>query len=101
MATDDERWASQVGPVLTETDVATLVGIPVEALVHDDRYVRLVDRHGNRQYPVVQFDGREQVAGLESVLRALRQATSVPDIAAGLVIGPDRGVRRVGGRVRS
>jgi hypothetical protein len=54
----DRDWAAQLGPVLSQRDVARLLGRTEQAVSKDRRLLRLVNRDGRPVYPVVQFDGR-------------------------------------------
>lgn len=70
----DQAWAAQVGPALTQRDTARLLGKSEQAVAKDVRLLRVRTRDGRPVYPVVQFDGRAQVAGVAEVLAVLRDA---------------------------
>jgi hypothetical protein len=67
----DAQWAAQIGPALTQGDAARLLNKTEQAVSKDPRLLRLRNRDGRPVYPVVQFDGRGQLAGVAEVLNAL------------------------------
>ena len=67
----DTQWAAQIGPGLSQGDVARLLSKSEQAVSKDPRLLRLRNRDGRPVYPVVQFDGRGQLAGIADVLTAL------------------------------
>jgi hypothetical protein len=68
---DDEAWAAQLGPALTEPDVARMLGTTVAAIRSDTGLLRVTNRDGMIVYPVCQFEARRPLAGLSDVIRAL------------------------------
>lgn len=93
-ALTDERWAGQIGPVLSQPDVARLLDKTVQAVAQDQRLLRLRQRDDRPVYPVFQFNGRRQVEGVAEVVATLREALEPLTIAAWL----NRQNRRFGGR---
>ncbi len=67
----DQEWASQVGPALSQADVARLLDISVQAVSKSRGLLRLRNRDGRVVYPVVQFDGRRPLPALQEVLALL------------------------------
>lgn len=70
----DQAWAEQVGPALTQRDTARLLGKTEQAVAKDPRLLRVRGRDGRPVYPVLQFDGRSQLAGIADVVATLRDA---------------------------
>lgn len=87
----DQTWAAQVGPALTQRDTARLLGKTEQAVAKDARLLRVRGRDGRPAYPVLQFDGRAQVAGVDQVLAALRDVVQ-PLTAASFLTAPHRGL---------
>lgn len=67
----DRRWAAQVGPALSRSDTARLLGVAEGDVDAVPGLVGLRQRNGERVYPVSQFDGRRVLAGLDQVLNVL------------------------------
>lgn len=80
----DREWASQVGPCLTQRDVARLLGKSEQAVSKDPRLVRLRNRDGRPVYPVCQFDGRRLLQGVGEVVRILSPAVEPLTLASWL-----------------
>jgi hypothetical protein len=90
----DRAWSGQVGPCLTQSDTARLLGKSEQATSKDRRLLRVRTRSGRVAYPLVQFEGRAPVAGLGKVLAALEPAADALTALAWLT-----GVHRsLGGR---
>lgn len=70
----DQAWAEQVGPALSQRDTARLLGKTEQAVAKDGRLLRLRTRDGRPVYPVLQFAGRAQLAGVAEVVAVLRDA---------------------------
>ncbi len=70
----DQRWATQIGPALTQQDVARLLEVSVQAVSKNKQLLRITNRDGRVVYPVFQFDGRRPLPGLGVVLTALHGA---------------------------
>jgi hypothetical protein len=60
----DEAWADQIGPALTEPDVARLLGTTEAAVRGDPGLLRLTNRDGTIVYPVCQFDAGRPLTGV-------------------------------------
>ena len=91
----DQAWARQVGPALTQRDTATLLGTTEQAVAKDGRLLRVRDRDGRPVYPVVQFAGRAQLAGVADVVRALAGVLEPLTVASFLTAAhPDLDGRR-------
>ena len=67
----DASWARQLGPALNQGDVARLLGKSEQAVSKDPRLLRIRNRDTRPVYPILQFDGRGQIAGLADVVVAL------------------------------
>jgi hypothetical protein len=67
----DAQWSGQVGPSLTQADVARLLGKSEQAVSKDQRLLRIRNRDGRPVYPVLQFQGRGQLSGLAEVIGVL------------------------------
>jgi hypothetical protein len=89
----DRDWGAQLGPVLSQRDVARLLGRTEQAVSKDRRLLRLVNRDGRPVYPVVQFDGRRQLPGIADVVSVLVPVVSPLTVAAWLT-AQHGGVRR-------
>ena len=64
-------WTSQVGPALTQSDTARLLRKTTQAVCKDRRLLKVVNSDGRPVYPIVQFDGRSQVDGVDQVVALL------------------------------
>lgn len=80
----DRAWTGQVGPALTQADVARLLGKSEQAVAKDHRLLRHKTRSGRVAYPVVQFTGRGVVDGVGQVVRALEGVADPVTVAAWL-----------------
>lgn len=80
----DQAWAQQVGPALTQRDVAVLLAKTEQAVAKDARLLRVRTRDGRPVYPVLQFAGRAQLPGVAQVVAALRDALEPLTIASWL-----------------
>lgn len=79
----NERWRRQVGPALSQADVARLLGKSVQQ-VQEDLDLLMLRQPGNATpvYPVFQFDGDRPLPGLAEVIRILSPALGPEGIAA-------------------
>lgn len=66
----DRAWAAQLGSVLSQADVARLLGKSEQAVSKDRGLLRVKLRSGRVAYPVVQFAGRSVVKGIAEVCAA-------------------------------
>lgn len=80
----DAAWAEQVGPALTQSDTARLLGKSEQAVSKDPRLLRVRNRDGRPVYPVVQFDGRSQCRGVGEVVTTLGAVLAPLTIASWL-----------------
>ncbi|MGN6245613.1 MAG: hypothetical protein ACTHQ3_18335 [Motilibacteraceae bacterium] len=80
----DAAWAEQVGPALTQSDTARLLGKSEQAVSKDPRLLRVRNRDGRPVYPVVQFDGRSQRPGVAEVVAALAPVLAPLTVASWL-----------------
>lgn len=80
----DEAWATQIGPALAQRDVARLLGKSEQAVAQDRKLVRLRNRDGRPVYPVMQFEGRGQIAGIDDVVLAMVDVLRPLTVAAWL-----------------
>lgn len=91
----DAAWAEQIGPALTQSDTARLLGKSEQAVSKDARLLRIRNRDGRPVYPVVQFDGRSQRAGVAEVVTTLGDALEPLTVASWLTTpNPDLGGAR-------
>ena len=67
----DRAWGRQIGPSLSQADVARLLGISAQAVSKSRALLRLRNRDGRPVYPVLQFDGRRPLAGVAEVVALL------------------------------
>ncbi len=67
----DRAWGEQVGPALSQRDVARLLGKSEQAVSKDRRLLRVRNRDGRPVYPVFQFHGRAHKPGVAEVVAAL------------------------------
>ena len=91
------RWRDQIGPCLTQTAAAALLGITPQAVAKRAgafELLRLVNGDGRPAYPLFQFSGRRVVDGLGAVLRTLGQIDDDLTMAAWLTTPK----RSLGGR---
>lgn len=71
---ESRRWREQLGPCLTQSGVANLLGISPQAVAKrsaSGELLRITNADGRPAYPVAQFDGRRVVGGLGAVLQVL------------------------------
>jgi len=69
-----QRWGAQLGPSLSQRDVARLLGKSEQAVAKDGRPV----------YPVVQFDGRRLLPGVAEIVDVLNSAVEPLTVASWL-----------------
>lgn len=67
----DQAWSAQIGPGLTQADVARLLDVTVQAVSKNKGLLRLENRDGRPVYPIVQFDGRRALPGVAGILAVL------------------------------
>jgi hypothetical protein len=70
--------------VLSQADVALLLGLFQRAVSKDLNLPCICNRDGRLAYPVLQFDGRRILAGLSEVIAELRGALEPLTIASWL-----------------
>lgn len=80
----DRQWARQLGPCLTQRDVARLLQRTEQSVSKDPRLLRLRTRRRRPVYPVVQFAGRAQKPGIAEVVQILRDVFEPLTIASWL-----------------
>lgn len=85
----DRAWSEQLGPALSQRDVAWLLGRSEQAVSKDARLLRLRNRDGRPVYPVVQFRGRGTLPGVAEVLRLLDGVVE-PLTSASWLTAPNR-----------
>lgn len=85
----DRAWSEQLGPALSQRDVARLLGRSEQAVSKDARLLRLRNRDGRPVYPVVQFRGRGTLPGVAEVLRLLDGVVE-PLTSASWLTAPNR-----------
>ena len=91
----DEAWAAQIGPALAQRDVARLLGKSEQAVAKDRKLLRLRNRDGRPVYPVMQFEGRGQIAGIDDVVLVMAEVFHPLTVAAWLTgVNPALGDRR-------
>jgi len=84
----NRAFSDQVGPALTQADVARLLGRSEQAVSKDGRLLRAHRFDGRPVYPVFQFNGRRQRPGLATVVRALARSVQ-PTTAASWLTAPN------------
>ena len=67
----NQAWAAQIGPGLTQADVARLLNVTVQAVSKNKGLLRLENRDGRPVYPIVQFDGRRVLPGVADIVAIL------------------------------
>jgi len=82
----DQGWAEQLGPAFAQADVAMLLGVSEQAVSKSRALLRLRQRDGRPVYPVVQFDGRRVVPGLDRVLAPLLASVEALTAASWLTV---------------
>jgi hypothetical protein len=91
----DGQWAAQIGPALSQSDTARLLGKSEQAVSKDARLLRVRNRDGRPVYPVVQFNGRSQLPGLGEVVMVLASSLLPLTVASWLTAtNPALGQRR-------
>jgi hypothetical protein len=60
----DAAWSAQIGPAMSENDVARLLRKTTSAVRTDEGMLRVSNGDGRIVYPVAQFDDNGQVPGL-------------------------------------
>lgn len=81
---ESRAWADQLGPSLTESDVACLLDQRMEDVACNPRLLRLQTRDGVNIYPVFQFQGRHPKSVVGDVVEAFVGALEPLTIAAWL-----------------
>jgi Protein of unknown function (DUF2384) len=85
VAAADAEWAHQLGPALSEADVARLLDRDVEDVARAPALLRLLQREGHaRVYPLFQFAAGGQVPGVAEVVTILSPAFVALTIASWL-----------------
>ena len=87
--TDNQQWRKQIGPCLTQTGVATLLGLTAPGAAKraaSGDLLRLTNGDGRPAYPLFQFSGRRVVKGLPEVIRLLARVDDELTIASWLTI---------------
>lgn len=85
----NRAWADQVGPSLSQRDTARLLGRTEQSVSKDKRLLRVHRHDGRPVYPIVQFDGRHQVAGIADVVATLDGAVGELTVASWLTASND------------
>lgn len=85
----NRAWVDQVGPSLSQRDTARLLGRTEQAVSKDKRLLRVHRHDGRPVYPVVQFEGRHQMAGVAEVVEALDGAVGELTVASWLTSSND------------
>lgn len=83
----DQQWAAQIGPALTQADVARLLDVSVQAVSKNKSLLRLTNRDGRVVYPIAQFDGRRPLTGLAQALAAFDGILQPLTVASWLTLG--------------
>lgn len=86
---DDEAWAAQIGPALSEPDVARLLGTTEAAIRNDPTLVRVTNRDGTTVYLACQFEASRPVTGLGEVVLML-SGVWLPLTVASWLTAPNR-----------
>ncbi|MCB1257974.1 MAG: DUF2384 domain-containing protein [Microthrixaceae bacterium] len=86
---DDQSWIEQLGPALTGTAVARMLGVSPQAVSSNRGLLRLRMRSGRVGYPVFQFRNRHQIEGLGGVVRELGSVVASPWTTASWLTSPN------------
>ena len=79
-----QQWSAQLGPSLSQRDVARLLVKSEQAVAKDGRLLRLRNQDGRPVYPVVQFDGRRLLPGVAEVVDMLEKVVDPLTVASWL-----------------
>ena len=79
-----QQWGAQLGPSLSQRDVARLLAKSEQAVAKDARLLRLRNQDGRPVYPVVQFDGRRLLPGVAEVVGILARVVEPLTVASWL-----------------
>lgn len=85
----DQAWAEQIGSALTQSSTARLLGKSEQAVSRDRRLLRVRTRSGRVVYPVVQFAGRAQLAGVGEIVVVLGEVLEPLTVASWLTAAND------------
>jgi hypothetical protein len=86
---DDQAWIEQLGPALRGVTVARMLGVSPQRVSSNTGLLRLTMRSGRVGYPLFQFAGGHQIAGLADIVRALRPATATEWTIASWLTSPN------------
>lgn len=88
IAAADAVWAAQLGPALTEADVARLLGRDTDDVARAPGLLRLRQREtADRVYPLFQFTANGQLSGVAAVVTVLSPVLGPLSIASWLPAG--------------
>lgn len=87
---DDEAWVRQLGPALRGATVAKMLRVTPQAVSSNSNLLRLKMRSGRTGYPVFQFDGPHQIAGLGNIVVDLRKAVATEWTVASWLTSPNK-----------
>ncbi len=79
-----QQWGAQLGPSLSQRDVALLLAKSEQAVAKDGRLLRLRNQDGRPVYPVVQFDGRRPLPGVAEAVGVLDKVVDPLTVASWL-----------------
>lgn len=89
----DHAWTRQLGPAMSQRDVARLLGRSEQAVSKDPRLLRLRNRDGRPVYPFLQFRGRALLPGIAEVVGVLTGVVEPLTVASWLT-APNRALGR-------
>jgi hypothetical protein len=92
LAATSQAWESELGPLLSTTDVRELLGVSrqrVDELLRAKRLIALLDSAGRRRYPAFQFHDGQPLQSLIAAFWTLAGAAISPWTAASWCTGPD------------
>jgi hypothetical protein len=93
LATADEAWENELGPLLSSAQVRTLVGgvsrQRVDELLRSRRLIGLRDTAGKRRFPAFQFHDGQPLAPLVAAYWTVADTASSDWTAASWCVSPD------------
>jgi hypothetical protein len=92
LAAASQAWESELGPLLSTTDVRELLGVSrqrVDELLRSKRLIALLDSAGHRQYPAFQFHDGQPLQSLVAAFWTVAGAAISPWTAASWCSAPD------------
>lgn len=92
LATASQAWESELGPLLSTTDVRELLGVSrqrIDELLRSKRLIALLDSTSHRRYPAFQFHDGQPLPSLIAAFWMIAGAAISPWTAASWCTAPD------------